>query len=317
MKKKWLDLDHKTHLFLKENNLLSSPLLVCVSGGADSVALAVCLSQVMNPKLLTLFHYHHGEQSNSEFRNKALDFVKKLSLELKLDFEWAQAVGVRQSESELREARYKAIEKILAEKKIPYVTLGHHQLDLLETRLIRLIRGTGSGGIISMKKKNQNKLRPFLDVQPEVLREYLLQQKRAWLEDPSNDNPENLRNWIRQFWLPALEKQRSGSVRRLSQSLSLLAQLANEVESQCVLKSPQSNVCERSYYISLTNREQKQLLASWFLNLKIRQFTQAHIEEIHKQLDKRDNVIRLHVGPVQLDVNAQRIKVLSASVGLK
>ena len=105
----------------------------------------------------------------------------------------------------------------------PLIVLAHHQDDLIETRLIRLLRGTGAQGLKAMQVFDAPLLRPFLDVSKKQIIEYAQQRQLKWLDDPCGDN---FRQWLRRVWLPSLEQKRPGSSQALGRSLQLLVEAA-------------------------------------------------------------------------------------------
>ena len=134
-------------------------------------------------------------------------------------------------EAALRDFRHSRLDSLRREKRAQWTALAHHSEDLLETRLIRLIRGCGETGLAAMKPLDPPLLRPFLSVMREEIKDYALSYKLSWAEDPGNQDKRFLRNWLRNQWLPDLEKKRPGGVRRLAASLSHIAAAAGEAAS--------------------------------------------------------------------------------------
>jgi len=311
-KKVWTALEHQIFQRMKNLEILNKKILLMVSGGADSVAAFHVLSRLLPPENLIVFHFHHGRNENSEFRDQALGFVEQLSkskgvlfVSEFLDVEPVKFNDLKKDEATLRKLRLKALKKVHGQCKTDVIVTGHHEMDLLETRLMRMIRGTGPQGLVAMKEFNGLYYRPFLQTSPQVLKEYLISQKQNWIEDPSNKDTRYFRNWLRQKWLPALEKKRPGSVHRWSQSLELLSQKTD----QSLVQIPGSNTLSRAYYLSLTRDERALLLAKWFYSMNQTHYTQAHIQEIIKQLDKVQNVFTFYVAGLVFEVNAGQITV--------
>ena len=127
------------------------------------------------------------------------------------------------SEADLRQYRYQHLNFCLKKLKADYLVLAHTADDLLETQMMRLIRGTGQEGLKAMVFKEGQKLRPFLKVQRRQIKDYAQVKKIPYLDDPSNQNPKALRNWLRLKWLKSLEDKHPGALTAMARSLDLIA----------------------------------------------------------------------------------------------
>ena len=79
--------------------------------------------------------------------------------------------------------------------------LGHHLDDLFENFFIRLLRGSGLKGLVSLDKKtminNVNILRPFLELKKKDLEFISEKVFNFYVKDPSNKNEKYLRIKVR------------------------------------------------------------------------------------------------------------------------
>jgi tRNA(Ile)-lysidine synthase len=155
----WNNFEHQVWQKIKNHDLQNKKLFLAVSGGVDSIALLYVLIQLKLNVNLTVLHYHHGDYQNKIFRDQSLDLVRKLCLELKILFVSDKATKELKSESDFREARRLFFQKN-TENHI--LVTGHHLDDVLETRLIKMIRGTGAAGLSSFVEYNYKTFRPFL-----------------------------------------------------------------------------------------------------------------------------------------------------------
>ncbi len=304
MKKHWADLDHQVRKILKDQQISEKKFLLCVSGGADSMALLNIFSKIHKLHLFRVFHFHHGPGGNEPFRDQAQKFVSNFCEEKGIEIVIGRAAKELKNETESRRARKEALVQLKTNEEI--IVTAHHQQDLLETRLIRLIRGTGAQGIKSMAIFKSPWLKPLLSINSQQLKEYLSVNKQTWVEDPTNKDNRILRNWIRNVWLPKLDLKRKGAVETLARSLDIIAE--NRLENN--LPGPEGNVLRQSFYLKCSRYEQLELLSKWFYNQGIKNYSRAHIEEIQKQLDQRRNNNTIKVGPVCLQVNAQQILLI-------
>lgn len=308
------DLDHHVWKLIKLHGLQDKKILVALSGGTDSVALLRVLTKVHKKDLLGVCYFHHGEDSNQEYRKEAQVFCEKLCKKLAVEFFPLKASQLAKSEAEYRDLRYEAVERLKKEQGFDIVAAGHHRDDLLETRLIRLIRGTGAQGFTAMHVLRDGLFRPFLDISKRELKKYLREEKLRSFEDPTNQSLDPLRNWLREEWLKALEKRSRGSMAALSRSLETIAQ---EIETRpwgdllSQNEAYKSQGLQRAFYLTLSPFEQKRLLAQYLFSLGKKDFSQSHLEEIQKRLDKSQKVITFKVAGCQWEVNAEQVKVQS------
>lgn len=281
------------HSILKQarDRSLRQPLLVGVSGGLDSVVLLRIIDQVA--KVLSLpvavASVHHGPSPVPEqaaFRDSALQFVRSLSEEIERPFFSLQSELVLNSEAELRTFRFEALKKIEEEwgHSSSRWVFAHHADDLLETRLIQLIRGGGASALFAQAEFGEKIWRPLNLVSRRELRELAERQDWSWREDPSNQKVDALRNWLRIDWLPQLEKKREGSLLSLARSLDQLAEtfdrrLPNQNQN------PFKNKLSIADWPELDVRTKRDRVWDFLRNLQLLSYTQHHINEIIKRAD--------------------------------
>lgn len=284
---------------------------VAVSGGADSVALLAVLKDLKSSLDLNLevLHVHHGPGENEKYRDRAEKFVRRLAKLWNLPFHTVKSSEVLQSEQALRNFRREAFLTWVKDLQLDWVATGHHNQDLLETRILRLLRGTGVRGFSAIQSRQPPWLRPFLHLSPQVLRSDLIERKQKWLEDESNLDPRFLRNWIRHHWLPALEKRSPGAVDRWAASLSTLAESLKASEKILSGLWVNQNTLSRPLYLQLSPSQQRQALAQLFWHLKSTNYSQAQIEEVRKRLDNPRNEHSFTVSSLDWRVNAEQIFV--------
>jgi tRNA(Ile)-lysidine synthase len=306
----WVDLEHHVRQQLKEHSLLNKKILVGLSGGVDSLALCLALSRVVRvPEgSVTACYAHHGD-GLTEYRDQALKFCAEFCAENKIPFHFRKYQGAvpLKSEADLRDWRYGELRGLQWDLGVDFLAVGHHRDDLLETRLMRLIRGTGPEGLEAMRTFQAQIFRPFLKIAKKDLAAYLDNFGVKALEDPSNQHQEPLRNWLRQTWLVALEERQEGSVNSLARSLETLTesrQENSEFESYF-----NNNQLSRPGFLCLTKVEQKQALARLLWNHGVRNFSQSQLAEVQKRLDNPQKEFTFHVAGMNWHINAQQIRV--------
>ena len=185
-------------------------LLIALSGGADSVALAALLADARRECALTLFaaHVDHGIRPESP---EDAEFCRTLCRQLDIPFYCARldvpAEARRRREgleSAARWLRYEQLRRFRAEVGAELIALAHHMDDQVETVLMQLCRGTG--GAVGMRPLCGDLWRPLLGVRKAELMDYLRERGLSWREDATNAVADNPRNAIRLHVLPELEK---------------------------------------------------------------------------------------------------------------
>lgn len=307
----WHPLEHSIYQELKSLSLGGRRLLVGFSGGLDSVALLSVLNNLKSALGIDMVavHVHHG--GTSEYRKQALQFCQQWCESKGIPF-YSQIAGddlKLQSEEELRNYRYQAFSEVKKQSQADLIVTAHHQDDLLETRLLRLIRGTGLRGLRAMKISEGELLRPLLACTKEQLKNYCDHSQLASLEDPSNQDHGPMRNWLRNQWLSELEIRSPGAKAALGRSLELILEQALP---ESLPENLWSNISEhraihRPVFLTMTEKQQKAALAQYLLSLGQSQFTQNHILEVIKQLDKSQNEHMFTVAQCEWRINAQQI----------
>jgi tRNA(Ile)-lysidine synthase len=189
-------------------------LLVAVSGGADSLALASATefeAKKLGLKIAAAV-IDHSLQKDSD--KVAAQTAKTLAL---LGFEEVvvKKVSVGKAggpEAAARTARYSALETLRQQTKSHFTVLGHTSSDQAETVLLGLVRGSGSKSLSGMSEKTGLLLRPLLVVDRATTEAFCKDSGIKYWLDPQNKDEKFLRVMIRKHVLPFLEKQLGGSV---------------------------------------------------------------------------------------------------------
>ena len=280
---------------LRAEKIENKSLLIAVSGGMDSMCLLAIFLEFKNILNIefSVVHVHHGSQSKKQkrFQNQAFDMVKQYCEKNKILFYSKMLkAGIRLSEEDMRQKRYHFFLECMKKTAADYLVLAHTADDLLETRLIRLIRGTGRQGLSAMVLKKYKLFRPFINVTRQQISEYALASNLSWCEDPSNQSSEySFRNWIRNNWLVSLEKKRPGALKTLAKSIELVVK--HSVKEQNRIKYLYNLVVinkaiSRKGLQSLSNKDKTDILAYYMREQHFKNYSLLHIEELMKQLDR-------------------------------
>ena len=187
---------------------LDKKIYVGFSGGPDSTALLHLLHS-NNITNVEVIHINHNLSNNSaEWENHCRHISEELgfiyhaeSVEIKIDGD-----GL---ESAARKARYKIFKKYLKEDE--QILLGHHSNDVTETLLLRLFRGTGVEGLESLAVKRSvgdgYLVRPLIKLTKKDILAYLDVNKINYIQDESNLEQEQDRNFVRNKIIPLIERR--------------------------------------------------------------------------------------------------------------
>ena len=228
MSLKNLNVSKKTHKFLLdklkdsrtiqiynkfESNLpVKKNFVVAVSGGPDSLALSF-LAKIYSIKKsidVKYFIVDHKLRKNSTLEARTVQKkLKNFSIKLNILI-WKGAKPKKNIQSIAREKRYKLLIDASKKHKIQNILLGHHLDDLFENFFIRILRGSGLNGLVSLDQKSKvakiNLLRPLLNFDKKDLIYISKYVFGSFVEDPSNKNDKFKRVRIRNF-LKQLENE--------------------------------------------------------------------------------------------------------------
>ncbi len=206
-------------------------LVLGVSGGADSTALALVLS-LLAPRLdlrLSALSINHGLRPEADAdAAHAHAICQALGMHCTLrtvDVKGFAASRHLGEEEAGRAVRYALLEEERKARNAHFIALGHHRQDLSEDVLLRLVRGAGWPSLGGMPARDDARclLRPLLSCDPDDLKQLLRQCGLDWREDASNQSMDYRRNRLRLQTLPLLRAENPA----LDRTLGHMWQLAN------------------------------------------------------------------------------------------
>lgn len=197
------------------NSLLKNndKIVIGLSGGPDSMCLLNVLLELKNKYNLTIIcaHINHGLRIESE---EEKDFVQKYCEKNNVIFEYLKIDKYKNnkfSEEEARAKRYNFFNQIIKKYQANYLMTAHHGDDLLETILMRIVRGSTLSGFIGIPKVSENKdykiIRPLLYCGKNDILEYLDKNNIPYCLDKSNESEKYTRNRYRKQMLPFLKNE--------------------------------------------------------------------------------------------------------------
>jgi tRNA(Ile)-lysidine synthase len=209
-------------------------ILLAVSGGVDSVAMAGALARLTEAGVITaefvIGHVNHNLRGPAA--DKDQEFVAALAKRLGLRV-ITRSVDVRRYATEnklsietaARNLRTGALADIATETGCKTIATAHHKNDNAETIVHRLLRGTGLRGLGGIWPKRNfpagvTFVRPLLGVTRAQIIQYCTANGLDWRHDHTNDDVSFTRNRIRHLLLPVLKSRCNGSLVEELASLS-------------------------------------------------------------------------------------------------
>ena len=191
-----------------ENINFKSNICLALSGGPDSIGLLYLIKFYKFPKKTKIYAYivdHLLRKKSSEEAQFIKSKVKKLNVKVKI-LKWVGKKPLSNIQGKARNKRYSLISKQCAIDNVDTIFTAHHQDDLYENFLLRLLRGSGLQGIASFNSLVTNYsekikiVRPLLNIQKEELIYISKKFFSFYIEDPSNNDDKfkrvRLRNLI-------------------------------------------------------------------------------------------------------------------------
>lgn len=277
---------------IAENHMLvpDEPVLVALSGGADSVALTLALRELGYP--VHACHVHHGLRGAEANRDAQFcrNFCRAYGIELDVQYVDAAAYAKahRQSiETAAREVRYTALEQAARGHKI---ATAHTANDNLETMLFHLARGTGAAGLAGIPPVRGTVIRPLLGCMRPQVEAFLAARGQDFVTDSTNASDEHTRNRIRHTVIPALLEVHPGAVHnagalsaRLRQDDAFLEQQAAKLLAKAAQGDGWQVELLRDAHPALRTRALRQLCAA--RGVPRRDFTARHVYALEALLE--------------------------------
>ncbi len=228
--------------YIEHHRLLpmSGEIIVAVSGGADSLCLLHLLHRLCGPGKrypgvrLHVAHLNHklrgdaGERDASTVAHIATAWGLPVTLG-EIDVPALARQERRSLEDAARTARYRFLREVAQGRPI---AVAHHADDQVETLLLHWLRGGGLASMVGMLPRQQDIIRPLLEVSHAETVAYCQQHQIVPVEDTSNIDLRFLRNRIRHELLPLLESLNPGIRMTLLRTADVMRVDAEWIEAQ-------------------------------------------------------------------------------------
>lgn len=275
--------------------------VVAYSGGVDSHVLLYCCEQLNLP--VRAVHVHHGLQELADHWVKHCQSVcDALDIHLDVIYVDARASKSQSPEEAARSARYRVLRNNLNAGDC--LVTAQHLNDQAETLLLQLFRTASSAGLSAMPASRQFgdhvHIRPLLSFTRDEIESFAQAKGLHWIEDPSNDDVQFDRNFIRKKLVPLLETRWPEITGQLttvaglqSNNLQVLEDMAAiDLADSVITAGYQSKSCvfdilsvlSVPVLVSLSSARLLNVLRYWVIQTAEMSPTRKLLEEINKAL---------------------------------
>lgn len=242
-----LEFEEKVSLFIDKECKIAhfAPIIVAVSGGADSVALLTVLHNLRYDCVVAHCNFHlRGEESDRD-EQFVRQFAERMGVPIEVTHFDVPAYASQHkisTEMACRDLRYAWFAELRVQYEAQAVAVAHHNDDAIETFFLNAIRGSGVQGLAAIKPRSGDVVRPLLGLSRADIEDYLGQLGYDYVVDSTNSENDFKRNKIRNMVLPMLYDQfpesRAGLLRTLGDmrgSAKLYAEFVDEKKREiCV-----------------------------------------------------------------------------------
>lgn len=303
LKNEKLNVINQVKRFIKKYCKSTQPLLLALSGGADSLSLFYCLLACRLEGILS-FHVAHVDHGWREESTKEATILKNLAEQhhvpyhqLKIDL--SQLAG--NLEDACRKQRQKFFKEICLQNNLQAVCLGHQENDQVETVLKRILEGSHWSHFDGLKERMWHDqvqfLRPLLGIQKDEILAFLKGNQLKAFEDGTNCDERFMRARMRRTIIPDLNRSFG---KKIDNSLVYIASEMSELKKYFlgrvspllgqIVKGPFGVYLNLANYPSIDLVEIKYLLhliseqELFFLSRQILQRASEAIEKLEPQL---------------------------------
>jgi len=197
---------------------INKNFIVAVSGGPDSIALSFLAKIYSIKKSIDVKYFIVDHRLRKDSTSEAKHVQKNLkNFSIKLNIlTWKGTKPSKNIQSIARDKRYELLTHIAKKYRIQNILLGHHLDDLFENFFIRILRGSGLQGLISLDRETQknqiNLIRPLIKIDKKDLIYISNYIFGSYIKDPSNEDDKfkrvKIRNFLEQLSLEGLDRKK-------------------------------------------------------------------------------------------------------------
>ena len=195
-----------------KDNLKDETVVVAVSGGPDSMVLLEIVNKLKKELNLNIVCAHVNHKLRTESDEEA-EMVKAYCAKKGIIFKYMTITSYSKKNfhHDARVKRYAFFEKCVKECQAKHLLTAHHGDDLMETILMRIVRGANFKSYAGFSEKIENKtytiLRPLIHYTKDEVDEYAKKHKIPFRVDASNSSDKYTRNRFRKYITPRLKEE--------------------------------------------------------------------------------------------------------------
>ena len=274
--------------FLEKHTQPGERLLIAVSGGFDSLALAhivQSLHEELGISISALTVDHSLQEQSQVWAEQTIDRLKNFGIldatakKVQVDIESPDGL-----EAAARDARYRALQEFASNCGAVAILMAHTLDDQAETVLLRLAQGASTQSIAAMRPLNGNVWRPLLNIRRGDLRTYLNDFNIDAIDDPHNYDRRFTRVRVREELLPLLIEVLGKDVVNSLARTALLARIDSDTLEALTDKRYEEVVLSSQVQCEQLKVElpaiQLRILYRWLRELGGPRFSHEHVEGI-------------------------------------
>jgi tRNA(Ile)-lysidine synthetase-like protein len=204
------------------------PVVVAVSGGADSTALLLILADLVDELGIVIHVAHFDHRTRPKQSAEDADFVARLANRIGAPIRVGRAEKPTKTEDAARVARYEFLRRAASEIGADAIATGHTRDDQAETVLLHLTRGAGLAGLVGMRPLREGIARPLLAIGRKDTVAVCRAARIRPRVDPTNRSLRFARNRVRLEVLPKLAKINPRAAEAIARFAEAAAQLQIE-----------------------------------------------------------------------------------------
>ena len=247
---------------------IGDTIVIGCSSGPDSMALVDMLLKVREKYQLQLIIAHVNHNVRSESYDEAI-YMKEYCEKNNLLFETMtiEEYGDDNFHNEARAIRYNFFETLINKYEANYLMTAHHGDDLIETILMRMVRGSNLNGYSGFKEvvemENYKIVRPLIRYTKEELEQYDRDNNVKYFVDSSNDKDKYTRNRYRKYLMPFLKEEDSNvhhKFLKFSEELSDASRFIDKERDKALDRCLNNNVINLDKFVNEDKFIQKEIL---------------------------------------------------------
>lgn len=201
------------------------PIIVGLSGGADSVCLLAALTGGGIRCIAAHCNFHLRGKESARDMHHAEAVARELGVEFIVKhFDTLSEMATHGISAEMaaRQLRYDWFARLLIDYQAQAIAVGHHLDDNIETMFLNLLRGSGIHGLRGMKPRRGDVIRPMLNIPRSEIAAYLQRRGLRYVVDSTNHDISVPRNRLRHNVLPSLYENFPGAKEAIARSLAMM-----------------------------------------------------------------------------------------------